>query len=248
MKKLVSLVLSMALLLMCAAAFAENDFLGEWYLKTVTSGDQSMDVAAMGITGTMVLEESGRATVAFVGEETVGSWQADENGNLVITMEDSPATAIVTDTELKLVSDEMEMVFTREQAEGIVLADRNPAASAEDFNGTWKCAYASVAGITMDANALISQATDGDEGIPIMTMKDGVLSMDGEDITGLGTENIEMEYKDGAYLYSMDFEGFTISFETYMLQDGMLCFSVDMGEQINLYFTRVEDVAAEPAA
>lgn len=247
MKKFVSLFLILALLITCVSAFAENDFLGNWYLKSVTSGEQSMDVAALGISGTMVLEEDGKATVAFIGEETVGTWQLDENGNLVITMEDSPATAVVTDTELKLASDEMEMVFTREQAEGIVLADRKTDATAEEFDGSWQCAYASVAGITMDASVLM-EASGSDTEIPVMTMKDGSMIMEGEDVIGLGSDNLKMEFKDGSYLYSMDVEGFSISLEVYMLQDGMLCLSMNMGEEINLYFTRVDEAAVVPAA
>ena len=247
MKKFVSLFLALVLLITCVSAIAENDFLGNWYLKSVTSGEQSMDVAAMGITGTMVLEEDGKATVAFIGEETVGTWQLDENGNLVITMEDSPATAVVTDTELKLVSDETEMVFTREQAEGIVLADRKTDATADEFNGSWQCAYASIAGITMDAATLI-EASGNDAELPVMSFTDGVLLMEGEDVVGLGSDKLEMEFKDGSYLYSMDIEGFSISLEVYLLQDGMLCLSMNMGEEINMYFTRVDEAAVEPAA
>ena len=251
MKKIVSLLLAILMVCLSLSALADvlPDFLGDWYLKSVNEDGESVDVSSMGITGVLSLDEEGHVTFDFAGNVATGTW-AEEDGKFVVTIEDSPAeVSVLEDGNLALSAEGMQMVFSREAAEAFTLADVNPDAKPEDFNGTWQCEYVSIAGMTMSASAVLSQSED--ETIAPMTFKDGHLDMGEGDISDVaGNSSIDMEFKDGAYEYTMEVaEGMSVTFRLQMLQDGMLAMIMDIaGEEMGLYFTMAEDVAAEPAA
>ncbi len=247
MKKLLAVIVSIVLLCATASVIAEGaDFIGMWYLHTVSSDGEVMDIASLGLTGSLYLDEEGHATMNLLGEENEGTWAIDSEGNLTVVMDDTPANAAIDGDSLVLSSDDMSMTFTREEASKIVMADRKNDADKTEFNGSWVCSFVSMYGITMDASAL---ATEDDEEVPAMVFEDGVMHIAGQDISGIGEEDMQMEFKDGAFTYSKEVEGVTIDIEVYLLEDETLCMSMGvMGESIDFYFTRVADEATEPAA
>ena len=78
MKKITALVLAlmMACLMTCAfAAEADPLYTGEWYLKTMQNGDETIDVAAMGLNGVMTLNADWTCSMTGMGNDVTGTWK-----------------------------------------------------------------------------------------------------------------------------------------------------------------------------
>ena len=231
MKKLISLVLCLCVACLLVSGTAENAALtGEWYLQTLKMGDEEMNAASIGIVMTLELKEDGSAEM----NDMTGTWTA-EGEKVTITFEDEAAEAAFTGDTLTLVSEDETMVFTRDRVEQIEVADVNPEAAAEDFAGEWICKYAGSGDMVLNAEALGMGNTTA-------TVADGKLALAGnESFTILfGPDPIEMTYANGSMSYTADIAGISLIMEATLLQDGMLCLTVSMGEETSLYFEKAQ--------
>ena len=234
MKKLISLILILCMACMLIPAMAE-DATGEWYLKTMKNGDTEYDAAAIGYNIVMTLNADGTVAMTVPGtdEPQNGTWTL-EGDQITVDIDNSPVSGTFADSTITLAQDEQVMIFTREQSEGIQLAEVNPAAAAEDFEGDWTIKYVSMAGLTMDA-------TITGEAMPGLNITDSGLKFTGESSMGqmFGDTALPMTYADGALSFNMSLGETSITIKAEMLQDGMLALTVDMGQTaIGMYFVK----------
>ena len=182
MKKLFSLVLALCMVCMMIPAIAEESVTGEWY------------TSMSGMTMVLNLAEDGTAEMSIPGYESTGAgtWVLDGE-KITITIEDSPAEGTFADGKITLTEGEMSMEFTREKVEGIQLADVNPAAAAEDFEGTWDIVYVGYNGIVVDASASAEQ-------LPGLVVENGAMKFTGDSSMAMvfGSNALPLTYADGA--------------------------------------------------
>ncbi len=243
MKKLFSLILALCMVCMLVPAVAEEDVTGEWYLKTMKQGETEYDAGAIGYNITMTLNADGTGTMLSPTSEepTPGSWTL-EGDKITVTFEDSPIGGTVADGKITLSEGEMSMVFTREKAEGIKVADVNPAAAAEDFEGTWEIAYVGYNGLIIDPS------TTGQE-MPGLVVENGTMKFTGNSSMSqaFGTNAIPLTFADGALGMSVSMGETSYGIKLEMLEDGMLALTANMGStEVYMYF--VKAAAEEPAA
>ncbi len=153
MKKLISMLLALAMLLSCAAlgeAAVEN-YIGTWILMSVEMLGLPVDPAAMGLSAHMELYDDGTCLLEMNDESENGTWAVVEGG---ITTTD--AAGKVDTYELKdgnLVMDEigMKLIFVPyAPLRGLTLAD---------FNGVWDFSYMEV----YDYRAMTQEFYDPEE-------------------------------------------------------------------------------------
>ena len=235
MKKLISLVLILCMACLLVPAMADEDVTGEWYLKTMKNGDTEYDAASIGYNIVMTLNADGTVVmITPVSEDpSNGTWTL-EGDTITVNIDDSPVSGTVADGVLTLSQDETTMIFTREQSEGIQLAEVNPDAAAEDFEGEWTIKYVSMAGLTMDPTAT-------GEAMPGLLIENGSLKFTGESsmTTAFGDSALPLTYENGALGYALTLGEMSITIKAEMLQDGMLALSLGMGDTVvGMYFVK----------
>lgn len=244
MKKLVSLILVLLLICMVIPTMAEEEITGDWYLKTMKSGDQEYDAASIGYVIVMTLNEDGSATMTMPGQEPIaGTWALDGD-KITVTADDAPVDGTVSEGAIVLEQDGMEMVFTREEVSAIALAEVKAAESAEEFYGDWTCVYLEMEGKVMDI-AIVEM------GIPHVSISENGLEFYDED-DGTLTLVLKMNKLDApvfaegkiAVKAAADALNPNFAVDAELLEDGMLKLTVvaDNSPMI-LYF-----IPAEPAA
>ena len=254
MKKLISLILILCMACMLIPAMAE-DAAGEWYLKSMSYGGQTMDVTGFCMSGTLNLKEDGTYTMAMTGsDESTGTWKADGDK---IQLEVSGSTANVTLADGTLtITDEATgtaMVFSREApAAAYVPAEVNADAKLEDFTGTWGIAYIGMNGIVVDLNAFVqSLAAMMPEGTEMPDIAAAMaLKIDGTKVTiGDSTEEaktIEGSFADGKITVKEEESGTEITLS--LLQDGYLAMDTEVNGQAGTIYCAPAAAAEEPAA
>ena len=94
---------------------------GYWVIKEGTSGDVTMtdeDAEAIGLNevGSIRLDESGGCKVIILGEESEGTWTADDNGTITISYgDDKTLTATIDDEGTMTAQGENQMEYTLEK-------------------------------------------------------------------------------------------------------------------------------------
>lgn len=245
MKKVLSVILALSILLFSVPVFAEEAaFLGVWYLHGLIEGEETIDVASAGIYGSLTLNSNNTAAFDVAGVVSEGTWEYN-GSELWITIENDPAQATFSDDEMQICGGEQILIFNREESSAIRLADINTNVTEEDFNGDWECALVSIGGIVLST----SQMDGADMMLPSLTFKDGKPTQTNDIESSLFEvtvdEDFPWEFNDGVYSCSVENDSFAIQFRVFLLQDGMLAYVVDTnGEEFGLYFNRVE---AEPA-
>lgn len=250
MKKLLAFVLSVCLIMgLMIPAMAEDDpFIGEWHLHVISDSESSIDLGTLGIIVDLTMNADGTAVMTGMtddGEPTNGTWVIDqEAGNIVVTMNEDPATGTYNaeDDSLSLTAEEQTMLFTREAIELKTFAEVNEAAAKEDFDGTWECAY-----ICYDE--MVTTVTEETKDVmPVITIKDGVCTMTGGTLGVTGTDEngdnapVEMEFEGGKLAVNEALDDETgISMSMSLLQDGMMEFDLVIGDFVmKLYYVRAE--------
>ena len=231
MKKLISLILVLCMACMLIPAVAEESVTGEWYASMA------------GVTMILTLAEDGSAEFSMPAAETTssGTWVLDGE-KITITIDGSPAEGTVTDGTITLAEGEASMVFTREKPEEIHLAEVNPAAAAEAFEGNWDIVYVGYSGMIVDASA-------SNEALPGLVVENGAMKFTGESSMSqaFGTNLLPLTYADGALSFSITVSETEYGIKLEMLEDGMLAMTVGMGGlSVQMYF--VKAAAEEPAA
>lgn len=137
MKKLLSLLLALCLLVACGAAGAEAvDLTGAWY------GD------LFGMSMNLNLVADGTYTMELMGETDNGTWAQTETG---LTLDDGALT-LTYDAAANTLGMEIEgipLVFSREAAAAVGPAEVDTAAVLEDFAGTWSADRVDFMGLVM---------------------------------------------------------------------------------------------------
>ena len=243
MKKLFSLILALCMVCMLVPAVAEEDVTGEWYLKTMKQGETEYDAGAIGYNITMTLNADGTGTMLSPASEepTPGSWTL-EGDKITVTFEDSPIGGTVADGIITLSEGEMVMTFSREANEVIQVAEVNPAAAAEDFEGTWDIAYVGYNGLIIDPS------TTGQE-MPGLVVENGAMKFTGNNSLSqaFGTNTIPLTFADGALGMSVSMDETSYGIKLEMLEDGMLALTAAIGSMsVQMFF--VKAAAEEPAA
>ncbi len=211
MKKIVSILLTLVILLSVAAFAEAADFTGLWYgslfgmnIELTINEDGTYVLAAPGAPGD---EESG----------STGAWEFD--GEKII-MDGDESSPLVYDGETLVMSDgEMEVIFTREPGDSFVAAEAIADAPVEAFAGEWTCKYVTMAGLTIDADAVGEVLGVKIEGTSVTVADDSGMFGDGE--------AQEFTYADGALTFGEDGVG---AITIQALEDGMLAMTMSLGE------------------
>lgn len=242
MKKITALVLAlmMACLMTCAfAAEADPLYTGEWYLKTMQNGDDTIDVAAMGLNGVMTLNADWTCSMTGMGNDVTGTWkdEADKN-KITVTMDGDDADVMLSDGELTVSAGETKMIFTREApaAAGSETAEIKADATAEEFNGNWTCIALSVGSMKLDA----ATAKAAGQELPTLKFEDGAVSMEGGQIAeAFSAFKMPLTFADGTYSFAI--ESANVSVKANILQDGTMALEFAAGETATtLYFEKAE--------
>ena len=239
MKKFVSLLLVLCLACVSAAALAEaGDLVGDWY------------GSLYGMAAQLTLNEDGSYVMSLAGNEIPGNYELKDG--IVYMDDDNPDNGFVFDGT-SLVNEIQGVTLTREQGNvaEIELAEVNPDAAVEDFEGDWVCKYMSMKGMTLDITQIPLESLGATQ-IPSLKVEGSAVTLTGMDSLA-GADPLEMTFADGALTFDLGAKvgmpdlGMAIS--VLMLQDGMVDFNVNMGDEIgDLYFAAADAEAAAPAA
>ncbi len=243
MKKFVSLLVVLMMACMLLPAVAEEDLTGDWYLVDVAG----MNPADMGMSITMTLNADGTANMVSIMSGTDlsqdGTWRIEGDKLIVSTNDGAP------DTEMTIgdgvLTGDMGggaiATFSRDAsatAETTVFAEVNPDAQPEDFNGNWYATHVSMQGMTISVEAAMAMG-QFDE-VPVLSFQDGKIAISGSLEMLFGEEGFDLTYENGGYGYTVTVGENSMGFYLNMLQDGMMQFTVSMGQDIIIYFAKAE--------
>ena len=231
MKKLFSLVLALCMACMTIPAIAEESVAGVWYTRVLDT------------TLVLTLAEDGSAELSVPGTDTAGtgSW-ALEGEKLTLTFNGASAEGVFADGRITLEGEDGTMVFMNAEMEGISPAEVNPAAAAEDFEGTWRIVYVGYGRIVMDADST-------EEELLSLQVENGAVLFTGDRYMSMifGSRPLQLTYADGRLGISHSAGSGSFELRLEMLEDGMLALTADLaGREVSMYF--VKAVAEEPAA
>jgi len=239
MKKIVSLLLVLCLACVSAAALAEaGDLVGDWY------------GSLYGMAAQLTLNEDGSYVMSLAGNEIPGNYELKDG--IVYMDDDNPDNGFVFDGT-SLVNETQGVTLTRDQADvpEIELAEVNPDAAVEDFEGDWVCKYMSMKGMTLDITQIPLESLGATQ-IPSLKVEGSAVTLTGMDSLA-GADPLEMTFADGALIFDLGAKvgmpDLGMSINVLMLQDGMVDFNVNMGDEIvDLYFAPADAEAEAPAA
>ena len=120
-------------------ALEDKDVVGTWYLNEITMGNSSFHPGAMGMDGTLDLQEGGTAVMDF-GEENndSGEWKI-ENDKLLIIQNEESIEAEYSEGTIRLDTGDMGMIFGQEKEEYTPYEPGKPVNEPQmkDFEGDW---------------------------------------------------------------------------------------------------------------
>ena len=224
MKKLLAILLSLALLLVPALALAEEgetpaDITGLWYTEVE------------GMVVELTLNADGTYAVAIPAlpdASVTGAW-AEKDGFLYFDGSDLPQINVLGTDVLKWIDYD---AFLRREAP-LIYAPADPLsdAPAELFTGYWRAQYVAVNGAMLFADTLGAQSAALIDGTTVALV--GPLT---------GETVLETAYADGALTWAAD----GVSVALALQQDGFLRLTLATGQEaVTLYFTLVSAEAPE---
>ena len=223
MKKLLAILLSLALLLVPALALGEEetpaDITGLWYTEVE------------GMVVELTLNADGTYAVAIPaqpGESVTGAW-AEKDGFLYFDGSDLPQINVLGTDVLKWIDYD---AFLRREAP-LIYAPADPLSDApvELFTGYWRAQYVGVNGAMLFADTLGAQSAALIDGTTVALI--GPLT---------GETVLETAYENGALTWAAD----GVSIALALQQDGFLRLTLATGQEaVTLYFTLVPAEAPE---
>ena len=220
MKKVISVLLALALSLMMIPAFAEGaDYTGTWYIQRGVSGEETLEVVdPEGIT--LELREDGTFAMNTAGITAEGTWTVGEDG-VVLTVDGTPTTLRVEGEELVLDSAGAVAYLGRTPATPKELPAPLTVTEVEAFNGTW----VPVAQISSGLFAKIDPATSQ---LGEVVIENGMVKTTAD---GYETEPAEFTFADGVQS-GEDTSIIPTQMSMTLLEDGSLCYrmTVTLGE------------------
>jgi len=251
MRKILSLVLALCMALALVPALAESaELTGAWYAATMSQGETTLELAALGMQMTLTLNEDGTATMDMSGEDLKeGTWKATDTG-VDVTIDGSTVSGTLADGELSLAKDGQTILFNREAPKAIEFAEARTDTTLEEFNGTYEVAYVATGEAYIPADMAASLGMT----LPKITIENGKLSAENleTDVAGIGTMlNLlgtqTMELKDGSLVLEITAEGVqgSTGINATLLKDGMLWMELLSNEEavFTLYFNPVAEEA-----
>lgn len=153
MKKLLSLLLGLALMLGCAAmAEMTVDYTGEWVMTGAEMGGAAVDLSLLNISASMTINEDGTCVLTMMGEAENGTWAAGEDGLTVTDASGEAGTYVLADGKLSVNREGVTMIFSRPAVEETVAAAVPADASA--YIGAWELTSGMANGVTVDVSTL----------------------------------------------------------------------------------------------
>ena len=240
MKKIVSLLLALCFVCLSVAVLAEaGDLVGVWY------------GSLFGMPIQLTFNEDGSYVMNAAGNDMPGSYEL-KDGIVYMDGDENADNGFVFDGT-SLVNEVQGVTLTREQADvaEIVLAEVNPDAALEAFEGDWICKYMAMNGITLDIGQIPLENLGATQ-IPSLKIEGSSVTLTGMDSLA-GGKALDMTFADGALVFDLGallgMEDTDMSIKVLMLQDGMVDFNVNMaGETVDLYFAPADAEAEAPAA
>lgn len=222
MKKILSLIMTIAMLFSVAAFAEESDpVIGDWYLaQVIIAGTAYSNVAEIGLDMVMTLNEDSTGVLTVNNESpSTCAWKPNPDGGYVF-MEERTQQEIglkLDDTTLILGNDNQNCyIFTREKNKPVDFAQVITAESKADFDGFYALTYVSGDGYTLPVEKAMSDlAAIGIKNTGI-DIADGSVKMFGQDA-------LEFAYSEDGTLYMDNADGLDLTnVKMYKLADGGL--------------------------
>ena len=164
MKKFISLLLAVLMLLAAVPAGAEATPAGTWYLIEISASGITVQPATLGMSMVLALNEDGTAKVTTTfGEDTDesdGTW-AFEGNQVTVTQSEGSITLTLEEDRLILAQEEGSMIFSKDPEAAASVPEIMPveAENEEAYLGTWTLAQGKLNGILLPGEALGIQAS-----------------------------------------------------------------------------------------
>lgn len=240
MKKLVSLMLAVAMLLTLAASFAEETATQTITLYVTgmsTDGENWLDPSAMGLNMTFELSDDMTYKVMMDGEESgSGTFETTEDGHFILDMDGEKLEFAINENEEFIGGMEGEWIkLSYFPGAGIELPATLTANDIADFNGNYNATIIDAFGMTMDMAALAGtgelEALLGDLGDLSLVIDNGTVAIFGQDPD-------TFDFADGILIKDLGLGEDASSFnQTITLTETGVFYTV-MG--MNIYFDRAE--------
>lgn len=158
MKKLLSLLLALMMLLGCTAFAEAADYVGNWVLTRLETPEMTMDMALLNQLGmgmTMTLNADGTMYTDTMGVKEEGTWVVTATGIAMTDDEETLQVAYVDDM-LRIEEDGAAMLLAREGAvpQEDAGAQADPGAADYNYVGAWVLASVEMFGMQMEPSAV----------------------------------------------------------------------------------------------
>lgn len=177
MKKLLAMLLALAMMLGCVAFGEGVDYTGTWVMTGLETPERTMDMTLLnqlGIGMTMTLNADGTMYTDTMGVKEEGTWAVTETG-IAITDDEETVEITYKDEVLCIEEDGAAMLLTREgAAPAVAPAQADPNAASFDYVGVWVLSGVEMFGIKMDPSVagVWGDIALYEDGACILTMMD----------------------------------------------------------------------------
>lgn len=227
MKKIISIILTVInMMVLISASTAEETVIGEWYSRY-----NDMQVK-------FTFNEDGTGLMELAGNEAgTPSWEMVDGQYYIIAEDGSKQKIEFQDGNLLIIDESETNILYKEPIGGIVIADVNPEAKAEDFEGTWDNVYMGIM-----PNVIVYNTTKEGQSVQGMTIQNNVVTFTGTGMKETINENpATFEFKDGYLLYSKDLEYYRQIIKAEMLMDGIIKLTVSVEPySFDMYYVKRE--------
>ena len=241
MKKMISMVLALALCLMLVPAVAEEaSVVGTWYLSRAESSQAAIDVVdPEGIVFIFAEDGTCALNIKAYGATQEGTWK-QEGSSVTITIQDQPQTFELKDGELVYAMGNETAYLSRTPGEAVAIPAAIQAESAEAFNGQ----YTVVGQLTMGLYAHIPEEMAAAMGV--LSIENGKASVL---MDGTAMQETEFAFENGV-LTAEDNSVLPIKSVLTLMENGNLCFTTIIeqgGMSVEMSYIYAPDEAAEEA-
>lgn len=219
-KRILAVFLSLMMILSLALAEKEAPAIcGTWYVTQLVSDDTAYNLADLGISMAIDLNEDGtgmiRVSDGSGNEESPAAWTEKDDGTFSF-MESATQVAVPfrSEEDYLVLGDENDYyILRREPGEPVTFAETVTAADIKEFNGEYAAEYLSGSGFTLAVSAAADEMTLlGVESTGI-TIQDGKVSF-------FGAEEAEFTFDPETGTLYMDGADEETSIRIWRLADG----------------------------
>jgi len=246
MKKLIAVFLVLCVCAMMAAAGAEADYTGTWFLTKVIVQDMELDPSSLGVGMCVELKADGTAEFTTLNYTLLhvekGSW-AEKDGKLAYAGEEGTTVEFAPEGEaLKMGMSEIDYIFEKNGAEPLKVPQKVALESNSDLNGVWAL---NLIGLN---ETLYQPAYFGINGSMYYICQDGTVSELVVPEEGDPSETyLIYDLVDGSLVAKQEVEGIAVTIEIVKLDNGMM---VEYVSSVNgtyefycQYFCTLEELA-----